>query len=63
MLNCNALIILTEWNQFRALNFKMVKKLLKHPLVIDFRNIYNPKDMKKLGVKYYSIGRNNELFK
>ena len=63
MQNCDALIILTEWNQFRALNFKRVKKLLKQPLVIDFRNIYNPEDMKKLGVKYYSIGRNKELFK
>lgn len=63
MQNCDALIILTEWNQFRALNFKKVKKLLKQPLVIDFRNIYNPEDMKKLGVKYYSIGRNEEPLK
>ncbi len=63
MRNSDAIVILTEWNQFRALNFKKVKKLLNKPLVIDFRNIYNPQDMIKLGVKYFSLGRNTELFK
>ncbi|MBD74340.1 MAG: UDP-glucose 6-dehydrogenase [Rickettsiales bacterium] len=58
MRGSDALVILTEWNQFRALNFKKVKKLLNNPFVIDFRNIYNPKDMIKLGIKYFSLGRN-----
>ena len=58
MKGSDALVILTEWNQFRALNFKKVKKLLNNPFVIDFRNIYNPKDMIKLGIKYFSLGRN-----
>ena len=58
MKGSDALVILTEWNQFRALNFKKVKKLLNNPFVIDYRNIYNPKDMIKLGIKYFSLGRN-----
>ncbi|MCW2240890.1 UDP-glucose dehydrogenase family protein [Azospirillum canadense] len=49
--------ILTEWNEFRALDLKRVKKLLKRPVMIDLRNIYNPGDMTKAGFSYSSIGR------
>ncbi|MCW2237638.1 UDP-glucose dehydrogenase family protein [Azospirillum canadense] len=49
--------ILTEWNEFRALDLKRVKKLLKRPVMIDLRNIYNPGDMAKAGFSYSSIGR------
>jgi UDPglucose 6-dehydrogenase len=58
---CNkadALVILTEWNQFRALDLKKLKKLLNQPIIIDLRNIYNPKEIKNMGFKYYSLGRN-----
>ena len=59
MVDSEALIILTEWNEFRALNLRKVKKLLKRPIVIDFRNIYNPEEMSKHSINYFSIGRQN----
>ena len=62
MKDSNALVILTEWNQFRALDLNKVKNLLKNPILIDFRNIYNPQEVIQLGFKYYSIGRPNNLF-
>ena len=52
-----ALVFLTEWNQFRALDLKRIKKTLKKPTIIDLRNIYVPGQMKKMGFKYISIGR------
>ena len=54
---CDALVIATEWNEFRDLDLKKVKKLLKHPNIIDGRNIYEPQEMKKLGFKYLCVGR------
>ena len=62
MKDSNALVILTEWNQFRALDLKKVKNLLKNPILIDFRNIYNPQEVIELGFNYYSVGRPNNLF-
>ena len=57
MKKSNALIILTEWNEFRALDISKVKKLLYRPIIVDFRNIYNPDELLKQGMEYYSIGR------
>ncbi len=54
----DALVILTEWNQFRALDLKKIKKLLNRPIIIDLRNIYNPEEVKNIGFEYYSLGRN-----
>ena len=54
---CDALIILTEWDEFRELDKKKVKELLKHPNIIDGRNIYDPKEMEELGFNYIGIGR------
>lgn len=51
------LVVLTEWNEFEAADLDAVKKALKNPVVIDGRNIYDPKQMKKLGFEYYSVGR------
>lgn len=51
------LVIVTEWNEFKQIDLKKVKNLLKNPVIFDGRNIYDPKLMKKLGFKYYSIGR------
>ena len=53
----DALVILTEWDQFRALDLDRIKDLLSQPLVIDLRNIYRPQEMKALGFTYKSIGR------
>jgi UDPglucose 6-dehydrogenase len=53
----DALVIVTEWNEFRALDFDRVRKLLKAPIVVDLRNIYPPDQMAKAGFTYVSIGR------
>jgi UDPglucose 6-dehydrogenase len=53
----DALVILTEWDEFKELDLKRVKKLLKYPVIFDGRNIFEPENMKKLGFRYYSIGR------
>lgn len=53
----DCLLILTEWDEFKELDFSKIKKLLKRPLIIDGRNIYEPEQMKKLGFNYISIGR------
>ena len=57
MKGSDALVILTEWNQFRALDLVKVKSYLKEPTIIDFRNIYEPKEMQKHGFNYFSLGR------
>jgi UDPglucose 6-dehydrogenase len=59
LIGAAALLILTEWNEFRRPDFKRIKELLKSPIIFDGRNIYDPSDLKKLGFKYYSIGRNH----
>lgn len=53
----DALIIITEWNQFRALDMQKVKSLLKSPKIADLRNIYEPEDMRTLGFEYIGVGR------
>ena len=53
----DAVSIITEWNEFRALDLKRVKGLLKEPLMIDLRNVYNPADMAEAGFTYVCIGR------
>ncbi len=53
----DALLVVTEWNEFRNPDFDMMKARLKQPLVFDGRNIFEPEKMKELGFAYYSIGR------
>ena len=53
----DALVIITEWNQFRALDMEKVKGLLKSPKVADLRNIYEPQDMREMGFEYVGVGR------
>jgi UDPglucose 6-dehydrogenase len=55
--DCDALIVATEWNEFRNLDMRAVKILLKKPIIIDGRNIYDPKEMKEIGFIYMGIGR------
>ncbi len=55
----SALLILTEWNEFRRPDFRRIKELLKSPIIFDGRNIYDSSDLRKLGFTYYSIGRNH----
>jgi UDPglucose 6-dehydrogenase len=54
----DALVIVTEWEQFRALDFARVKKLMRQPIVVDLRNIYAPHEMMRHGYVYASVGRN-----
>jgi UDPglucose 6-dehydrogenase len=53
----DALTLLTEWNEFRALDMVRVKASLKSPIVVDLRNIWSPEEMASLGFHYSSIGR------
>jgi len=53
----DALVIVTEWNQFRALDMERVKDLLNAPKIADLRNIYEPADMREMGFEYVGVGR------
>lgn len=53
----DAMVIITEWDQFRALDFDRVKETLKGNVIVDLRNIYSPEDMEKRGFDYTSVGR------
>ena len=53
----DALVILTEWNQFRSLDLARLKTLLARPLVLDLRNVYDPEKMREAGFQYDSVGR------
>ena len=55
--NANALIIVTEWTEFRSPDFALIKSSLKSPMIFDGRNLYNPKAVRALGFNYYPIGR------
>ena len=57
MQGADALVIVTEWNAFRSLDLARIKALLKSPVVVDLRNIYNPREMAAAGFAYSSIGR------
>jgi UDPglucose 6-dehydrogenase len=54
---CDGLVILTEWDEFKGLDLKKVKKLLKTPIIIDGRNIFEPETARKEGFIYSGIGR------
>ena len=53
----NGIIIGTEWNEFRALNFTKIKEKIKDAIIFDLRNIYRPAELEKLGFLYYGIGK------
>ncbi|MFQ5769340.1 MAG: UDP-glucose dehydrogenase family protein [bacterium] len=55
--DCDALIFMTEWNQFRSMDLDKIRGLMKSPVVIDLRNIYNPGKMAERGFNYVSVGR------
>ncbi len=55
--DADALVIVTEWQEFRSPDFEKIKSTLKDPVIVDGRNLYNPEHMKELGFTYYGIGR------
>jgi len=57
LIDVDALILITEWNEFRILNYKVMAKLMKEKIVFDGRNIYDPIEMRENGFIYYGIGR------
>ena len=54
---CDGLMVVTEWNEFKQLDLDQLKSVLKHPVVYDGRNIYDPALMKEKGFSYRAIGR------
>jgi UDPglucose 6-dehydrogenase len=55
--NADAVVIITEWDQFRALDLDRIKDTLKTPVLVDLRNIYRPDEMRAKGFTYVSVGR------
>jgi UDPglucose 6-dehydrogenase len=55
--SADALVIMTEWNQFREPDFLLIKETLNNPVIFDGRNIYDPERLKKAGIEYFCIGR------
>ncbi|WP_421932350.1 UDP-glucose dehydrogenase family protein [Phenylobacterium sp.] len=53
----DVLVLITEWDQFRALDLDRIKDLMKAPVMVDLRNVYKPEDLRSRGFKYASIGR------
>ena len=53
----SALVIVTEWDAFRALDLVRIKDALREPIIVDLRNIYSHSDMSKRGFRYFSVGR------
>ncbi len=54
---CDAVIVVTEWNEFKQIDLEKLKSLLKTPVIMDARNLYDPERMKEMGFKYRAIGR------
>lgn len=58
LIDSEGLILVTEWSEFRILNYPVMKKLMKEMVVFDGRNIFDPSELKENGFQYYGIGRN-----
>lgn len=63
LVDADALVLITEWNEFRILNYKVIERLLKNRLIFDGRNLFEPSEMKEFGFTYYCIGRKSILQK
>src|ERR1051326_2987833 len=55
--DADALVLVTEWREFAALNMRRVRAAMRRPIVLDGRNLFNPDEMEELGFIYYGIGR------
>ena len=53
----DCLIVATEWNEFKELDFRKIKRLMRQAVIVDGRNIYDPSEMRRLGFKYIGMGR------
>ncbi len=57
LVDTDALVVVTEWNEFKVLRFKVIAKLLKNKVIFDGRNIYDAEEMEENGFSYYCIGK------
>jgi UDPglucose 6-dehydrogenase len=57
LIDSDALVVITEWPEFRLLNYRVMEKLMKNKVIFDGRNIYDPAETKEYGFTYYGIGR------
>jgi UDPglucose 6-dehydrogenase len=55
--NADALVVVTDWNEYRHPDFGRVKESLRRPVIVDGRNLYDPDKMREHGIRYYSMGR------
>ena len=53
----DGLVLATEWNEFKQLDFERVRKLMRTPIIMDGRNLWDPEQMRRLGFTYYGVGR------
>jgi UDPglucose 6-dehydrogenase len=53
----DVLVLVTEWNQFRALDMERIRKSMKAPRIADLRNVYDPTDIREMGFEYVGVGR------
>ncbi len=56
---CDCLLVLTEWDEFKKLDFERIKRLMRHPILFDGRNVYHDCNLEEIGFEYYGIGRGN----
>ena len=57
LIDADALVIMTEWSEFRVPRYKIIEKLMKEKVIFDGRNIYDPEEVREFGFTYYGIGR------
>ncbi len=57
---CDCLVVLTEWNEFKELDFKRLKRLMRQPVVIDGRNLYDAESLRRLGFRYVGVGKGKQ---
>jgi UDPglucose 6-dehydrogenase len=53
----DALVLATEWNEFKQLDFERIHRLMRTPIIMDGRNLWDPEQMRRIGFKYYGVGR------
>ncbi len=58
---CDAIVVCTEWNEFRHLDMDRIRRAMRSPVIYDGRNIYDPDTMARLGFRYYAVGRSHRL--
>ena len=61
LIDTDGLIVVTEWPEFRMLNYKVLEKLMREKVIFDGRNIYDPEELNEFGFSYYSIGRRAQM--